>query len=328
MIKRLIKSKRDGAIFLSPLVRYVKGGVIVPAQAQFPLTVAAGAAGNPTQAIPVTIQGSEDAVTEIFSLMGAQDAGTLADVTNRFTVQITDTAWTGRRYMNRPILANHVFGSRLQPFFLMESIVLEQQQAMQFQFFNASVAGAANWRMALEMRKFQRTALEFQEVQKWAGEQRIRKAFLYPFWQTTDAAVTIPAGGTSEAFMSNTSDLWLYLFVAMAQGISTGVAGDLQEMFTVEVFDAKTKRPLQNSPISLNNFGGSSNFPYPLPTPIMVEPTTQIQLRLRNLITDQPTEAFITFAGIAHYTGAGLWNQKAVAFEDQGPLMELVGERK
>lgn len=292
-----------GNVFINDLIRSVKSTILVPPAAQNPLTTPAGGALNPTLSAPVIIEGGEDSVTEIFSLIGAHQAGVPAAVQNRLEVEIKDNSYR-RVYMNRPILANQVFGTNLQPYFLNESIFLESQQVLNLQFYNRSVAGQSVYRMAFEARKFQASALANNDVTQQIGSMRRRKTFLNPFWFTSDAAVQLPAGGTVPVFFNNTRDNFLVLFNIMCQTITTGVAGDTQEIISFRIFDPRTERPLNNQPITLNIGTGTAQFPFQLPTALMVEPRTTLRVELTNLITDQPTEVFFTFHGVASFMAA------------------------
>lgn len=294
-----------GNVYVNDLVRSVKATILVPPAAQNPLTTPAGGVLNPTLSTPVIIEGGEDSVTEIFSLIGAHDPSVIiADIRNRLEVEIKDNSYR-RVYMNRPILANHVFGTNLQPFFLNESIFLESQQVLNLQFYNRSALGQSVYRMAFESRKFQASALANQNVTRQIGEFRQRKTFLNPFWFTSDAAVQLPAGGTVPVFFNNSRDNFLILFNIMCQTITTGVAGDVQEIVSFRIFDPRTARPLNNQPITLNTATGTAQFPFQLPTALMVEPRTTVQVDMTNLITDQPTEVFFTFHGVASFMGEG-----------------------
>lgn len=289
-----------GNIFINDLTRSVKSTILVPPAAQNPLTTLAGGALNPTLSTPVIIEGGEDSVTEIFSLIGAHQAGVPADVQNRLEVEIKDSSYR-RILMNRPILANHVFGTNLQPYFLNESIFLESQQVLNLQFYNRSVAGASVYRMAFEARKFQASALANKDVTRQIGEFRRRKTFLNPFWLTSQAPVQLPAGGTVPVYFEGTRDQFLILFNIMCQTITTGVAGDTQEVISLNIFDSRTDRPLNNQPVTLNSATGTAQFPFQLPTALMVEPRTSFRVDMTNLITDQPTEVFLTFHGVASF---------------------------
>ena len=292
-----------GNVFINDLTRSVKATILVPPAAQNPLTTLAGGALNPTLSTPVIIEGGEDSMTEIFSLIGAHQAGVDADVQNRLEVEIKDSSYR-RVYMNRPILANHIFGTNLQPYFLNESIFLESQQVLNLQFYNRSVGGPSVYRMALEARKFQASALANNDVTQQIGMMRRRKTFLNPFWFTSQAPVQLPAGGTVPVYFENTRDNFLVLFNIMCQTITTGVAGDTQEIISFRIFDPRTERPLNNQPITLNTATGIARFPFQLPTALMVEPRTTLRVEMTNLITDQPTEVFFTFHGVASFMAA------------------------
>lgn len=288
-----------GNVYINDFKRYVKGVALVPPQRQNPLTVAAAPGPNLwTQSPPIIIEGGEDSVGESFSLIGAHDDSVATDVRSRATVEITDKAYR-RRYMNRPILVDHCFGTPLNPFFLNETIMIEGQQVLEFVFYNNSQVGEWIWRYQLESRKFQAVAMTNEDITKEIGKLRQRKPYLNPFWLTSEQAVEIPASGVRDIFFRNTRDNFLILQYLMGRTIMTGQQGDTQEVIEIELFDAKTDRPLQNVPFTLNTGTGTATFPFVLPAPLFVEPVNRIRARVRNLIMDQPTEVFLTFHGVA-----------------------------
>jgi hypothetical protein len=290
----------QGNVFINDMTRYIKGDLLVPPAIHNPLTIpAAPGAGLFTQSDPVIIEGGEDAITEIFSLVGVQ-RGAFADVNNRLTMRIRDTSYR-RTLMNRPVLFDHVFGTVLQPFFMVETLMLEGQQTLELLFFNNSVAGPAIVETMMETRKVQASALASPVVNDEIQRARRIKTFLNPYWFTTDQPVTIPAGGTATAFLRSTRDNYLILKYLMCRVITAGVAGDTQEVIAFTMRDAKTGRPFNNQPVTLNMGTGTAQFPFVLPTALMIEPATNLQVDFVNLITDAPTEVFFTFHGVACY---------------------------
>lgn len=300
----LFVTDRNGNVYLSDLARYVKGTVITPASSQTPITIAAASSATiPRPAPPVIVEGPVDAMAEVYSLIGEHGTTDNPAVQAKLSCIILDTAYR-RQLMNRDILANHIFGTNLNPFFLPESLFLEMQQTLAFNFINNSTAGSSNYRLVLEARKSQAAALSNKLVSDYIGEMRRRKRFLYPYWLTSDQAISIPASGTKTVFFTCTQDIRLLLFSIIASGVSTGVAGDITEQFTVTLKDALTQRPLQNQPVPKNCIAGTAAFPYALPAPLYVEPNTKIEAFFTNLITDATLEIFFTFQGVASYLGA------------------------
>lgn len=300
MIPSLINTGQG--LTLNPIRQYVKGVIVVPASAQIPVATAAQSGVVVGRSAPVIVESGTDCCTEIFSFMGDQDSSVAAAVSARFACEIIETFRGQRRLMNREILCDHLFGSPQNPFFLSESLFLEQKQTLAFNFINRSTAGAASFRFALEGRKFQNVNLTHRLLQQEIELQRRWKDVLMPFWLTTDAAVSIAASSNAIAFATTTQDQWFMITGAMASAITTGVAGDTQEYFTAKLFDPRTDRPLQNQPVSMNCGFGTASFPYVFPTPWLIEPQSQIKIELSNLITDQATEVFITFCGVSMYS--------------------------
>lgn len=310
MIPTWVRDPKNGDLYINDLRKFVKGGVTVPAPGVNPLTVAAAAgAGIPTLGTPVIIEGAQDGVREIFSMIGVFDATSNAAATARFSVLITDQAYR-RRYMNRDVLVTHIFGTPGNPVFLAKEIWLENQQILLIQFFNNSVAGAAVFRQLYEERSFQAQSLTREDVTKLIQQKRKDALFFNPYWFTSDAPIIVPAAGQATAFFTNTRDYYLMLRYIVASSITTGVAGNLQDIATVMLFDATNSRPLMNQPMPLTMMTGTAAFPYVLPQPWAIEPATVIRADFQNLVTDQPTEIFFTFHGVGCFVA------------DQNPLKD------
>ena len=286
---------------VDPLNRYVKGGLLVPTAANTPIVIAAGG-----RSPAIMIEAPQDAAAEVLYLQGSHAEAVPADTQQRMTVEIYDQSFR-RLCQNRAVLVDHVFGTGQTPFYLKESVFLQPQQGLQFSFFNPAAAGETNFRFAASARKVQQAEFSRGYMDQFVADNWDRKTLLQPFWFTTNEAVTIPAGGNATAFLTNTQDKFCAFFYAMARAITTGVAGDTQERVSFQFFDPKTERPMQNTPVTLNCGTGNANFPYILPSPILMEPNVQMRVQMTNLITDQPTEVFLTFHGVACYTGEGLW---------------------
>lgn len=298
----------DGQRYLNQLKRYVKGGFLVPPAALNPVTTPA-AIVDPGVSPVVTVQGPQDAAVELYALTGRHRPTDDPDVVRRLRVEITDQRYL-RRLMNRSVLANHVFGTGQYPVFLNETTLLEAQQNLVFQFINPSIAGDSHFQLAIEQRKFIDSNVNQPFLTRFLRENRKRKELLYPFWLTSNTDVTLPAAGSLDVLFSVTQDVALVLFEVWCDFISTGVAGDVQEGVAFEFFNPKNSRPLQNRPVTLNCCAGRSQtvpLSYQLPCPLMVEPATIMRVRMTNLITDQPTEVFMTFAGVAYFQGNGPW---------------------
>ncbi len=227
----------------------------------------------------------------------------VADVRDRMTVEINDTAWQ-RMLMNRPVIVNHVFGSARKPLFLRETSLLETNQTLRFKFFNNSMSGPGSFALSTEAVKYQTEAAKRQDVQAFITKERKRKTWFQPYWLTLDDGfVTIPANQQATKFLTCTGDITLVLFYVYGQVLTNGASGNTQEKVQIELFDDKTGRAMQNQPFTLNTGCGTPENPFILPTPWIVEPQSQIKARFTSLITDQPVDVFLTFHGAAFYTG-------------------------
>ncbi len=189
--------------------------------------------------------------------------------------------------------------------------MLEQRQYLQLRFYNNSTLSTSNLQINFKAEKWQQDCFQRDDLMRQLKQQRERKTWIYPYWMTLDsptsfsAPVTIPANGSATGTMSNTGDNFLAMFDVIASGLTTGVAGDTTELYTVEIFDAKTNRALMSGPVTSTTLGGTAGFSFGLPTPIIIEPKTNLVFKFVNLVTDQATDAQITLKGVAieHYRG-------------------------
>jgi hypothetical protein len=316
MIPRWI-NKKDGSVLLNDLIRYVKGGVLVPDANRTPLIIpAAPSLTIPSSAPSVVVEAPPDAVCEIFSLTGEQDATVSADAAARMTVNITDVAYR-RSLMSRHVPAQHVFGGGgvngsggvpgYLPMFLRESLLLEQQQTLLFDFNNNSIVGPTSFRFMLEDRKFQATVLSRPQVTDYISAERRRKLLLQPYWLTTTAPVNINPGATIDIFFNNLRNSYFVWFDTIATFVineAAGLGGDTVQGFTANMFDAKTERPLNNQPVPSTCMSGSSGLPFQNPTGLILEPDTLMHWQLTSLIqaaSGGSIDVFITLVGVLSY---------------------------
>lgn len=226
------------------------------------------------------------------------------DFGDNIFVKIQDQAW--RRYlMNRDVPAIHVFGDNTKPLFLKESSLLETDQALVFEFFNYDTANPASFAPIAEGRKWQYEALKAQKVFDFIRGLRERKEFIQPYWLTLDkGSSSLGTGASSTEFLTCTGDITLVLFNLYAQAFGTsGAGGDVSNVVTAQLLDAKTQRAIQTQPMPLTCIGGTAQNPMRLPTPWIVEPQTQIRVNFQNN-SGAPCKVYLTFHGVAIYTGS------------------------
>jgi hypothetical protein len=157
--------------------------------------------------------------------------------------------------------------------------------------------------------KYQRGSMRMEAVRNEVFKAVKQYKAVVPYWLaldtvisgTTVAGVTLTAGGTTESRFVAPSDVELILTCSFATAISAGIAGDTQEMFEVEMFDARTDRPLQSQPVTLNTGFGTPSFPHYFTFPIIIPPDHMVRAKFKNLITDAPTDVMITLHGVANY---------------------------
>ena len=292
---------KQGNVSLNPVKNFVRGTILSPASTAVPVAAAAKVT-NPGVSAPIILQAPTDGAIEIFSCMGAQRSGVAADITNRFAVSLQETGRGQRTLMNQPVLCNHVFGTPGQPYFLNESIFLEPDQTLQAIFYNQSTSGLSSFDFGFEARKFQTVNVADQMVNDYIEKMRLEKNIFYPFWLTNDSPISLSSNGTGVAYFTNTKDQWLTIWDVMATAITAGNAGDTTELFSAEILDPRTARPLQNQPFTLNTGFGTGSLPYKNPTGWLIEPQSQVQIYLKNLVTNGATDVYITFGCQAAYS--------------------------
>jgi hypothetical protein len=202
------------------------------------------------------------------------------------------------------------------PFFFRETLLLEAQQTMLFDFLNNSTAGATSFRFALETRKFQAVALSRQQVSDYINQERFRKTLLNPYWLTTDLPITLNPLGSQDIFFTNTKATYFVIFGAIATFVlNAGVpGGDTVEGFSVDWFDAKTERPLQNQSVVRSCCMGSAGLPMQFPTGLIMEPNTRMRVRLNSLVSGVTMDVFVTLVGVNSYTLDNPFEDNRVSF--------------
>lgn len=304
---------KDGVVWLNPARRFAVGTVLAPNPDLIPIVAPAMSGGNPGSAPPILLEGAQNAVSEVYGLVGEHDASENSDVGARLSVRIQDLAYR-RTLMNRDILVDHVFGNYQLPFVLKETIGLESQQNLLFNFLNNSTAGASSYRMAARGLKIESSEETAKLVESFANELRIRKTFCMPYWITSDVAISLSSSQKRRYFFSNTKDQTLILFYIMAATIydSSGAAGDTQEQFACKIYEGGTSRLLMNQAVTKNMVGGTAQKPYLLPMPLYLLPNNQIEIEFENLLTNKTLEIFFTFHGVSVYDGVPIWNQPGI----------------
>lgn len=230
----------------------------------------------------------------VYSILTPIDAAAQATI----SCMIQDVSYQ-RFFMNAPVPVLHLFGDNQKPSMFSERILLQKNHVLRYQFFNPAAA-AASVGFSMEGRKWQIEATEhYPEVANLISSLIARQTMLSPYWLTLDVQpgtikTTIPANGSASATMTNTGSNFLFAYFAYGNAVSSGVAGDTQEMFSFEMIDGKTGQPLQRQPQTLNTGLGTAQNPYRFSTPLLIEPRNQVLIKFKNLITDQPTDVFMT----------------------------------
>lgn len=307
-----------GSLFMNPLRDSIKGCVTVPLSGNMPAVAPARTAAGGANGLspPILIQAPTSAWLEVFSLFVVNGAAVDADVIARQCVLISTYSNGVRRFMRRPINVTHVFGTRLNPFFLddpySEPFLLAPNETAQFDFVNPSTVGDTSIRFGMECRKIQTKALEDDpKINAAVKALYSRRRHVYPIWMplTSDAqnstvslgvpGVRLAASGSFDTtFVHDNSDGPVMITRVLATGLTTGVAGDTTELFNCTLYDGRTNRVLMNQPVVMNCLGGPATFAYTLPTPLVVDRQEIVRATFTNLVTDQATDAFVTLQGL------------------------------
>ncbi len=242
-----------------------------------------------------------------------------ANVDALMTAVITDQGWQ-RDLMNRDVPCTHLFGSNRKPSFLRETSLLELNQTLAFRFYNnASAVAPGSFGLSMEGRKWQQEATRRESVAKYIESMRARKMFCQPYWLTLDdGIVTLPADGTAiRTNLTCTGDVWLTLFNLYITCYSESELGDTNNFAQVELFDGRTGRQLQSAPWTVGLGGGTAQNPFVLPSPLIIEPQTQIMCRVSNLqlVRDVSVKFMLTLGGAATLYGRGAINDREVRDE-------------
>ena len=306
-----------GSIYMNALRDKFRGCVLVPASSSVPVDTAARSGNGNGISASIVIESPQDSWMEVFSLIGLNTAGTAADITTRQCVNITDYISGQRRFTQRPVNVSHVFGTQKNPFFLddpySEPILMPPQSVLKFDFINPSTSGEMSFSFALEARRISESALAEAAVKQGIDELTVRRKKVYPIWipLTTNVGtgpfglgvpgVTIPAGGQIDAQFSSFDNAPAKLMITRILGsaISAGVSGDTTELFTMDLYDGRTYRKLNNQPIAFNCGAGPATFPFNLKTPIIIASNQVVKARFYNLVTDETTDVFITLQVVA-----------------------------
>lgn len=297
---------RKGNTYLNPSNAFVKGLMFTPQTGQNSFSLADPATlAAPTRSAPIILEGPENAFSEIYSIIG-QVASPSAERAMNCGMTIYDTS-NRRNLMNRPVPFPHILGNNVNPFFMPESLFLRGQQTLQVTLFNQFAAGGGSQtgQFAFEGTTYQRGCWGDAKVVEYLKDSERRKLFLSPYWLTLDDGfIALTASATRDIFLTINASLCFLVTSIMASGSTAGVAGNTVDKFTLEFFDPKTERPLQNQPILRTSAGGDSFYPYVLPTPWLLDADSKLHVRAVNLVTDASTNVYLTLSGVACFMGA------------------------
>lgn len=303
----------DNNLYVGPLRSAISGAVFVPPSAQQPATASAKSGNGNGFSAPFVIESPSDAYSELLTLVGFHTSTVPSDVQNRLLVLITDISRGERKLMNYPIPVNHIFGTPQNPFYLhewAEPLMLQPEQILMFQLINPSTAGSASYSIMAGGRKFQKKCMTNPKMTEEIKALLQRRKKVYPFFLTFDnfgiagsnvPVVTLAAPSSPANVLFNAKrDQTLILTTIMGNSVvaSGGDTGDTQENFAVDLFDDKTEQQLNNQPITFNNLAGTAQFPFVLPSPIVLEPLTAIRAQITTLLNTTSQDIMLTFGGI------------------------------
>jgi hypothetical protein len=292
-----------GAVWLNKPLPNVKGGILAPLTE--PPSAALPAAGSISA--PIRFESATDAYSEITDLIGVRGANDDTEET-LFSSLVQYTSGSERKLQNRPILASHMFGTAQQPFLLSllsETLFLKPQECINLVLKNASAATVSNFSTVMKIVKAQIKATQDAELSTWIKHKIARGAVLHPYWFTMhssvggNAGVTLATGGQATVVFNNKINSTLIILASMASAFSSGIAGDTQEKFKGRLVNERNQQQLDNQFVTWNCGWGSGALPFILPTPLFVYNRQSLTLQLQNLVTDQPTNVYVTYFGVA-----------------------------
>ncbi len=313
MINTPLFTREGQSLYLSRTASFVKGGVLFPPTANLPVTITARSAGSLTSSPPIILESPTDSYNEVLALIGRSADADNADVKARLMVEPKTYAYGERALCNYPILANHVFGTRENPFYLddqySDSLLLKPQQLLSFRFLNGSTAGSSNYSIAAQSTKIQNKALGLDKALAAAmAAQFIKGRWLTPYWFTMESelmtglhAVQVAAAGRQNVTFTNKDTSNLILTSLMMSVVTAGVAGDTNQYCTYELFHPDTEQAMQDQPVAMNCGAGTAEFPYRFPAPIIIKPRQTMTVKLNSLITDATIDVYMTFFGMAAF---------------------------
>jgi hypothetical protein len=241
---------KGGQVYLNPAKDYVQPFELTIDEPNNVFTLPAGGFAGP---FPATAQ--FDGPIEIFYFkVNVKDSATLNDLTDYNIRWLIENPGKRKQYMNRSIPLIASAGDAGRPYVLPETIFLPVRQSLNMTFFNDDGADR-NIEIVLGGIKYYPNAAP-EKIRDQMYEYILRRERTYTYFQTTDAPVVIPAGGTgTRGLMRIPDDADLEIFKATAH--ATSAAG-----FRIRIRDSQNDRGMQNNEIhSSLMFGGHTPIP-------------------------------------------------------------------
>ncbi len=309
-----VQKGKFAALYGNEAYRWMEGGVLIPSTGQMATTVPAASGTSISRSSPVLFIGSTEGFSEIAALVGII-TGSTASAAARALIEVVDMNHGERRLSNRPFLAQHFFGTALNPNYIEEwssPLVLRAQGALQLLFGNPDTTGTITISEAFQRVLYKTAIIQKQrrELMEQIHADLEKRQAAAPYWFVPDSSIsandqvaglTIPAGGVRDCIFTNRTGMTLVLQMLLGTALADDDEGEFQEKVAFELFMPKTEMAMQNNPVTLNCGAGTSGFPHIFATPIIVENRESIRMKVTSLLATESVDFFPTFHGVALY---------------------------
>jgi hypothetical protein len=183
-----------------------------------------------------------------------------------------------KQFMNQPIHIRTLAGNAQYPAKLCEPFMFFSQHNIQARFINNG-AGTPAIRLYLAGSKYYPYAMVGnlearnklnENIIKW----RQRQLQVYPFWLTTDTAVSLSADAQDSFQMTPGEDCHFEAFTW--QAVSTG-------NFEFEIIEVKTNQKLMNGRVTQTNMVGTAQQPTVFPIPYFMPKGKNLRITIKDL---------------------------------------------
>lgn len=298
----------NGSIFLDEERQAIKGSVFVPPSNDMPMSIPARV-GTSFGISPATmIESPTDSYSEILNLFCLDGADVANTSLSYLYTSISGFSDGERRFSKRPVPVRHVFGNRYNPYMLLdpiasEPLIMRPQQVLAFNgFYNADTNAVTNFRFCAVGRRFSIPRLRPQTLPALEALFTRRKN-VYPYWNvmasnlnaTPLPGITVAAGVAADFFFEEEENEILITRI-LAHGYDGTAAAETFNA-TLDLYDARSQKKLNNQPILLSNLGYDATQPFTLAVPILLSSDMYVRGRITNQGSNT-ADFFISLFGV------------------------------